>query len=112
VRAEDHDRLMSGTPDPSGKWCIAAGVVCRPCENDDEILVYVGFTGTVHLVAHVGCLAVNLCQREPRTIDEIVQHVRQRYELEDGTQDELDGATRDTVNKLHGLGILTPCTQP
>jgi PqqD family protein of HPr-rel-A system len=88
-------------------WRLAAGIVKKSCPAEGEVVVYVGFTGTAHILADLGHFIVEECQQHPQTIGELAEKVNARFEADDGV--DLGGAVQNTVRQLRDLGILTPC---
>jgi len=88
-------------------WRLAAGIVKKSCPAEGEVVVYVGFTGTAHILADLGDFLVEECQQRPQTIYALAEKAATRFEADDGI--DLGGAVQNTVRQLHDLGILTPC---
>lgn len=91
-------------------WCLAPGVVCKPCPALDEILAYSNYTGTAHVVANVGFLVVDMCRQGPQTMDSLLATINEIYEAE--LPEELTSAATAAVRQLQSLGILTQCAPP
>lgn len=88
-------------------WRVKEGVVVKPCEKQDEAAVYVGFTGTAHVIADLGWIIVLHCQQAPQDIASLVEKINLAFETD--TEIDLADITRQTVGQLLALGILTPC---
>lgn len=88
-------------------WCLARGVVCKPCATFDEILVYSSFTGTAHVVANIALLVVDMCSDGSQTMDSLIARINEAYEAEQ--PEDLITAATDTIRQLQSLGILTQC---
>jgi len=88
-------------------WRLAAGIVRKSCPTEGEMVIYVGFTGNVHILADLGRFIADECWQIPQTIDTLATKADARFE----TDDEVDfaDAIRNTVRQLHDFGILTPC---
>ncbi|MEW5769107.1 MAG: hypothetical protein AB1831_01965 [Pseudomonadota bacterium] len=72
--------------------------------------VYVGFTGTAHVLQGLACFLVESCREEPRTFADLADKAVEAFEIEAGL--DLGTAIAHTVRQLRGLGILMPCPQP
>lgn len=90
-------------------WRLAAGIVKKSCPAEGEVVVYVGFTGTAHILADLGHFLVEECQR-PHTIDALAEKADAFFETDDDV--DLTHAVQNTVRQLRDLGILTPCMLP
>lgn len=88
-------------------WRLAAGIVKKSCPAEGEVVVYVGFTGTAHILADLGYFLVEECQQHPQTIEALAEKAATRFEADDDV--DLTHAVRNTVRQLHDLGILAPC---
>jgi PqqD family protein of HPr-rel-A system len=92
---------------PDSIWQIARGVVCKASEADDEMAVYVGFTGTAHVLSEVGYLVIDACLHGPESTKAIARKAHATFEQ---TADvDLNKIVEQTIHQLHTLGILTPC---
>lgn len=91
-------------------WCLAPGVSWKTCETRGEMAVYVGFTGTAHVLNGLGCFVMETCVNTPSDLNTLQSLAQATFEVEDGA--DVVRAIKLTVRQMSELGILVPCPQP
>jgi len=91
-------------------WRLAAGIVKKSCPDEGAMVVYVGFTGTAHILSDLGRFIIEECQQGPHTVNALAEMADAGFETADDV--ELAHAVQNTVGQLRDLGILTPCMPP
>lgn len=108
-----HGRVAKSIPQGQkavDAWRLAAGIVKKSCPDEEEAVVYVGFTGTVHILSNLGHFIIDACQQRPHTIGTLAEKAGVCFETDDDVN--LTHAVQNTVRQLRDLGILTPCMPP
>ena len=72
--------------------------------------VYVGFSGTAHVLQGLACFLIEICSFAPQTLSQMTEQALATFEIEADL--DLGSAIDLAVQQLRDLGILMPCPQP
>ena len=102
--------MTSKTSEEGELWQLADNVVVAQCPHAEEAAVYLGYQGTLHVIAGLGYFVLNECVARPISIEDLVCQAEDSFEPDSGI--DLQSAIDHTLKRLYELGILEPCSHP